>query len=274
MSIDTKDKIDIRSLVIEEPRAETVPPPLNFITKSDWPKIYEELKELRDDGSPEFLYRAYELDLMFPGSVNEFKPSLHTEEVVEFKDFMDNGSDETRIVHVLELVKRLFPQNFQGRLALVNLKDIKEIIDDRLSKQNTVPTWFQEAAAYKALFPTDVLDLDNIKKLLDKHLHSFSPNVADEVRIKGSLRILLGDDYPELKSSEHFVKKHLQHLQEQKNREYVDWSAITEHLFYLSICAAKEIKFTDRGLELVMEPPKSPLDTSIPALPEVKRYGN
>src|SRR3989344_7266806 len=225
MAVDTKDRIDIRKLTIEEPKVETPISPFSVITDRDWPEIEQMLEEHREDlRSPEFLYRLYELNVLFPGKLANYNNSKTFEIVKEdIEIFKETGGNNADIVHTMELVKQFWPERLERLSKQVKLKSFKDVIEERLNWTQIPFLTLQQAAAYKGIYPDE----------------NFQFNVDEAI-------------------------------QQIKNMQIQTHQRDIKLIFYLSTLAAKEIRFSERGLELIM--PAQPQVADPSSLPETRKF--
>ncbi len=159
--------------------------------------------------------------------------------------------------NLLTKAKALFPNKFSELTIAENWPSMKEEIAENQSI-NTPGSWhdfFSQARAMKIIAPDKVSDLGLNENAWNKIKSSLERNRrekrwSDFAWVAEQIRILFPERTSEIKLDKEAWTGMKNELK--KDRETKDWYLFASHASKMKTLAAKEIKFTDHGLELIM----------------------
>lgn len=252
-ALEEKDlKLSDFSLEQEEPE-ERNPyfDPEKDISEEEKKEFIQRTKTQLDTEDSNGFYNARILSITLPDNSWQLEINKYQQQAQKFAD-----QKEKNAMHLLEkndTLRYLFPQIF-GKNYL-RQEDIQKIIDKIKSEiKNEGEFMLTRLVDFKILFPDRIKEFDLEKAWLFglESLKYFKKenDYWDFMHDAAFLRILFPERYGQL---------HIAQADWQEMKKFVIGERLPEKLeeyYCLSILAAHEIKFTDRGFELVMKKPE------------------
>lgn len=275
--------IDIRKLVIEEPQPFDYGPfnPAELFDEKKKQELVEKLQKPPGERENEEDYSVYARDLvtMFP----QIRDEIDLSSIRNRLNGVVMSSELTPAnVRIFDNFKTLFPNEF-GALDLdkINRWPILAYLDKSVGSVLLLPSLelLDCAVAFRRLFPDKPLgDLFQDGIWFDEIKDIFGESGFDSMyraEVAAYARILYPERFGELNLDKRF-------WQEQREEFTGDLSTFMsennplaiplERGYHLSILAAKEVKITENGMELVISEKQPQKEYNVPPLPEAKRF--
>jgi len=276
MPVDKRERVNIKDLVVDRPEKKDLSfDPETLMTQADWNRIkrrnewFREQLDKSDDQKflkSEYLDYIYRTAVLAPERTDLLCPDKGYIGNLIITD-VDNRPNKEKTIY-LNYYKSLvgdpgmvMPYFNFGPTAYASWIEEQGYI--------TVPR-ITALASYKIV--NSQVNLNEILKRLEPKFKRFleiRTTFTEQAEIAAWTKVLYGDWEILGLDKNMFWEEAKYWMNDIATGNY----AKHQLAFSLKILAAKEIKFTDHGLELVMPQPK-PYDANIPTLPEVKKYGS
>ncbi len=277
MPVDTQEKpisrafrrIDIRKLVIEQPKKADVVGPFDPVDEINAQNLDDVIFYLKDESEV-----AESVNMNYFLALDAFS-YLYPEKVkdLEISDLIVHFPTENPAAFpiIAEAIKRTVGQEALNRVAdQKTWKHVRSLIKNDIDVNwgGYLP---ERLAAYKRLFPS-LEEPDIFSSNEDYLINGFSEvgneNFESKAAIAANLRVIFPHRIKDLKLPPNFWEEARKEL---AKLEQLSWPRYTILALNLHILAAKEVKITEDGMELVM-PEKSYQEEQPPPLPEAKRF--
>ncbi len=274
MKIDAEDRIDIRRLIIEEPKREISGAfnPSDYIDNEYWANMLEGVKRGREEleKSPNtldaILFRKilYSMALLFPERKNQLGLDGHLRELLEERtrsgSIIENAIEEAHF-------RTIFQRGTSKKIRVGPEFYRKSIMN---AGRESGREYLEAIACHKIVDPNinlEILKTNDVKgRIADFYDQG---HFESNVELAANARIIYGNwDFLNI-DSERLWKLSKITLKRREEASLPEIGAILAA--NLKILAASEIKFTDHGLELTMKN-QSPLVDPVFPLPETRRY--
>ncbi len=285
MAIDAVDRIDIRKLVVEEP------PKLSYvfdqerdITANDFERMFDALKEMESVNR-----RQVNDDLIF--NLTSRMLLLSPEKADEIIPYAQRALDKYGFRWTKESLKtnawnwplyaRPIKELFPEREDLYHKDSWQTLSDEFYGHLSAFADWgnglLERMSALKILHPDKFSELNlnenhfqRIIKTIDAEVYDDN-NWLDYCDMAADTRILFPKKFKDFKLHLRFWYGAQKELQDY--REEGEYEVFAKFALHMKILAAKEVKVTEKGLEIEM-PQKQPTAMETPTLPEVKKYAS
>lgn len=283
------ERINIKDLTIEEPEklADLPFDPEKDIFAEDWEDMKSGfLKNMREAehgvNRLHHLNRAIELKTLFPERSDEL--NLGPEIQKELEQLYDVESRAEYTSEALEKLKVLFPGKFKEIISKKGDPDwnefkwekMKEYLEEH--RTGTSFSWHDIAGlavTLKMIHPERISELNLNDEFVEKIKKSMSMDMEENdmysfLSDASNFRILFPERVGELNLDNKFwtkAKKEFRSLIRDKKYHHPSTFAMN-----MKILAAEDLKFTDRGMEVVMPEQKESLQEDASSIPEVRNF--
>lgn len=265
--INSSERINIKSLTIEGPKAEEILEPFDpipMIADSAWEDVALVFSET-DNSFFEVRRAAFQTAYLKP----EILDSLN----LKSRDFIRIGINENAAYFQnLEFVTMLFPQEASSIPVPVDLPEIKEGMLLGEAGRLVDTKRMEEFAAYRRLFPEDEEVLQGRHYIFEANAFFLKDekNISRFSTIAADLRVIYPNRFAEIEFPRNFWKDAREEIA--RLCKTGNFGRLADFAYHLRILAAQEIHLTDKGMELVLKQDQVLETSDIPAQPTVRRF--
>ncbi len=246
------ERINVKSLVVEEPIRCVSP---EWLSEPDKKEILKEIDFLQERQDSAYVESVFKLLILAP----ELKERFTSERDMFF---LKNVSSNFFVR--FNALKLISPEDFKQAVEGIRNIDFREVAVEHAQKGN-----FAYLAHYKISFPGvfEQLNLSDFQQFIPEDIQQ--KQLTDRTKLASELRII----FPEFKR-----RSFVSDLSLEKLKEFFDgaervgeWIAALDCAFDLYVLSADRIIVDDFGVHAVYES-SAELDIASPQLPEVRRF--